>query len=132
MIITLLLVLSTHTNAMEVFERYVVSNIEGDDMTHKIINACLQDTRLTVCKFAGNVKKSVNMGFTLLERKTLYFIEDYLGVTDPVAAIGYLTKVVVDKKIRIEKFKHIPYINNDSGTLELSEDSIKWIMSWNF
>ncbi len=120
---------------MEVFNTHLVSRIDMNDMTRKIVDACAKDTVMPWCKFVGSVKKIVNGTATYVEKEaksTSIKILDDLGIKEPVYIVGAVAKIVIDKKIRIAKLRHLPLLNNDNGALEVSLNDVKWTMSWNF
>lgn len=129
------ILLASSANAMEVFEKHLMSQVKMSDMTHKIIAACLLETEIKMCKVVGDTKKIINGTASYAvdgAKDTAYLVVDYFDMRKPVAVAGYIAKVIIDKKIRINKFRKLPILNNDNGALEFSDTDIMWTLGWNF
>jgi hypothetical protein len=126
--------LTSTASGAEVFNQHIVSNIKMDAAAKKAVSACLLEKDIPICNAASNLKNIVNGAATYVERGAVGVVEDaveYMGVEKPVAVVGYLAKVAIDKKIRIGRLK-LPILNNDSGSFELSQDDVKWVVGWSF
>ena len=125
---------TSSASAREVFNTYMVSQIKMDGMTKKIVEACLADDRILVCRAAKEIKRDINGTANYLEGSLTKYAEDTakdLGVEKPIAVITYIVKVVREKKVKFNRLK-LPLVNNDSGSIEMSPQDIRWSLSWNF
>lgn len=116
------------------FDNHLVSNIPADDMTKKIIRACSLEKDVGICDALGDFKNVLNGTATYVENEAKTTVEgwvDYLGIKEPVAVAGTVTKIIIDKRVRINRLK-VPFLYNDKGSLEVSTDDIKWTIGWTF
>ena len=121
-------------NAAEVFDQHIVSHANPNDMTRKILKACEMETEIPICQAFGTVKRTINKTASYAEKEITTVFKDsieYLGIEEPVAVAGYITKVIIDKKVRINRLK-LPLIENDSGSLEFSNSDVMWKIGWSF
>lgn len=125
---------ASSANAMEVFNTYVVSQIQMDAPVRKAVQACFSEKNIFICKIAGELRYYTNGTANYVEKYAVGQVEygvREIGFEKPVAIIGYIVKIVREKKIKIGRLK-LPLIANDSGSVTLTPGNVVGSLSWNF